>query len=178
MWDGPVATAQRTSSTATRKTNGTGTRAGRGSRPAQFLAAVTDSPGITANDLASEMECNINYVYRLAKDLDGQVEKRGKGFFPVGEDDVAPEDQVDPAEVAQAEGEPVGSGAGTKMLTLIEANPGISVPTLARDTGFTTMWVYRLVWELLEAGRVRRWKDGRTWRYTAVPVVENAHVDA
>lgn len=82
VWDGP-AKARATSSTATRPSNN-GSRAGRGARPAQFVAAVQESPGISANDIATEMECNVNYVYRLAKDNADQVEKRGKLFFPVG----------------------------------------------------------------------------------------------
>lgn len=98
VWDGPVAKARATSSTASR-TVSNGSRAGRGARPAQFVAAVQESPGITAAEIASEMECNVNYVYRLAKDNSEQVEKRGKQFFPVGhvtiENEAPAEDTAD-----------------------------------------------------------------------------------
>lgn len=154
------------------------------------MDAVTDSPGITANDIAAEMECNINYVYRLAKDLADKVEKRGKGFYPMGyvegdEATEAPEDEA-PVEDEAAEAQKQRPGAAkmdgravARMYGLIAEKPGISVPALARETGFTTMWIYRLIWDMKAAGLVHREKDGRTWRYTVTGAVkENAHVDA
>jgi hypothetical protein len=74
--------ARGTSATATRPN---GNRAARGSRPRAFMEAVTDAPGITASNLAAELDCNVNYIYKLAKELsdEGKVEKRGMGFFPV-----------------------------------------------------------------------------------------------
>jgi ribosome-binding protein aMBF1 (putative translation factor) len=88
VWDAPR-NERRRSTTA--MANRSSTRARRGSRPQEFLEAVTDSPGISAADLATEMECNVNYVYRIASDLidEGKVAKHGKGFYPA---DNAPEE--------------------------------------------------------------------------------------
>lgn len=92
VWDAPARGERRRSTTAT--ANRSGHRARRGSRPAEFIEAVTDSPGITAADLATEMECNVNYIYRIASDLidEGKVVKVGKEFYLPG---VAPEGSME-----------------------------------------------------------------------------------
>lgn len=65
-----------------------GDRAGRGSRPQEFLALVKASgdKGITVAEASDQMDgMNPNYLYRLAKDMvtDGQVTKKDKRYFSI-----------------------------------------------------------------------------------------------
>lgn len=65
-----------------------GDRAGRGSRPQEFLALVKSAgdKGITVAEASDQMEgMNPNYLYRLAKDMvnDNQVTKKDKRYFAI-----------------------------------------------------------------------------------------------
>ncbi len=68
-----------------RSTSATATRAPRGSRATDFVDAVERQPGIEAKELADALDMNVNYVYKIAKEVgpegSGKVEKRGKGFY-------------------------------------------------------------------------------------------------
>jgi hypothetical protein len=75
----------------TRGGGGTGTgRRGRprgsGTRAAEALQIVTDSPGITIPEMAQKMGIQQNYLYRVLPGLeqDGKVRKEGRGWFPKG----------------------------------------------------------------------------------------------
>ena len=75
----------------TRRTTGGGSgRRGRprgsGTRAAEALQIVTDSPGITIPEIAQKMGIQQNYLYRVLPGLeqDGKVRKEGRGWFPKG----------------------------------------------------------------------------------------------
>ncbi len=55
-----------------------------GTRADHALKAVSDSPGITAGEIAKKLDIKPNYVYRVMGDLvkDKQVEKKGRGYYP------------------------------------------------------------------------------------------------
>jgi len=61
-----------------------GRRKGSGTRAAQALAVVQAQPGITIPELAAEMGIQTTYLYRVLPGLEqeGQVEKRGRGWWP------------------------------------------------------------------------------------------------
>jgi hypothetical protein len=78
---------------STRKRSAGGTGAGRRGRPrgsgtrgAEALQIVTDSPGITIPEIAQKMGIQQNYLYRVLPGLeqDGKVRKEGRGWFPKG----------------------------------------------------------------------------------------------
>jgi hypothetical protein len=79
----PRAAAKRRSSS-----NGNGGRRGRpkgsGTRGAEALALVKQSPGITIPELAEKMGIKQNYLYRVLPGLadDGLVAKDGRGWHP------------------------------------------------------------------------------------------------
>ncbi len=67
--------------------NGTGRRGrpkGSGTRGAEALALVKESPGITIPELAAKMGIKQNYLYRVLPGLadDGLVAKDGRGWHP------------------------------------------------------------------------------------------------
>jgi len=67
--------------------NGTGRRGrpkGSGTRGAEALALVKESPGITIPELAEKMGIKQNYLYRVLPGLadDGLVAKDGRGWHP------------------------------------------------------------------------------------------------
>ena len=77
----------RAASTGTRRAKGTGRRGrpkGSGTRGAEALALVKDSPGITIPELAAKMGIKQNYLYRVLPGLadDGLVRKDGRGWHP------------------------------------------------------------------------------------------------
>lgn len=61
-----------------------GRRKGTGKRSAQALAAITDQPGITPGELASRMDVNKTYLYRVLPSLqsEGKITKKGRGWHP------------------------------------------------------------------------------------------------
>ncbi|HEV7807079.1 MAG TPA: hypothetical protein VGO80_14750 [Solirubrobacteraceae bacterium] len=68
-------------------TNGAGRRGrpkGSGTRGAEALALVKESPGITIPELAAKMGIKQNYLYRVLPGLaeDGLVAKDGRGWHP------------------------------------------------------------------------------------------------
>ena len=75
-----------------RQNNGTGRRGrpkGSGTRGAEALALVKDSPGITIPEMAAKMGIKQNYLYRVLPGLaeDGLVRKAGvgerlRGWYP------------------------------------------------------------------------------------------------
>ncbi|MEJ7798248.1 MAG: hypothetical protein WKF42_07085 [Solirubrobacteraceae bacterium] len=67
--------------------DGTGRRGrpkGSGTRGAEALALVRQSPGITIPELAEQMGIKQNYLYRVLPGLaeDGLVAKQGRGWHP------------------------------------------------------------------------------------------------
>ena len=75
------------SSAKRRSYNGTGRRGrpkGSGTRGAEALALVKESPGITIPELAEKMGIKQNYLYRVLPGLaeDGLVSKDGRGWHP------------------------------------------------------------------------------------------------
>ena len=75
------------SSAKRRSSNGTGRRGrpkGSGTRGAEALALVKESPGITIPELAAKMGIKQNYLYRVLPGLaeDGLVAKDGRGWHP------------------------------------------------------------------------------------------------
>lgn len=77
----PAASRRRSSS------GGSGRRGrpkGSGTRGAEALALVTQSPGITIPELAEKMGIKQNYLYRVLPGLaeDGLVAKQGRGWHP------------------------------------------------------------------------------------------------
>ena len=86
---GGTATATRPRRRGRPKSTGGGTgRRGRpkgsGTRAAEALQIVTDSPGITIPEMAQKMGIQQNYLYRVLPGLeqDGKVRKEGRGWFP------------------------------------------------------------------------------------------------
>ena len=73
---------------AKRRSSGGGGRRGRpkgsGTRGAEALALVKESPGITIPELAEKMGIKQNYLYRVLPGLaeDGLVTKDGRGWHP------------------------------------------------------------------------------------------------
>jgi len=70
-----------------RSSGGSGRRGrpkGSGTRGAEALALVQDSPGITIPELATKMGIKQNYLYRVLPGLaeDGLVAKNGRGWHP------------------------------------------------------------------------------------------------
>ena len=55
-----------------------------GTRAEHALKCVTESPGLTAAEIAAKLGIKPNYVYRVMAELesDGSVRKDGKGYFP------------------------------------------------------------------------------------------------
>ena len=79
----PRASAKRRTSSA----GGSGRRGrpkGSGTRGAEALALVKESPGITIPELAAKMGIKQNYLYRVLPGLaeDGLVAKDGRGWHP------------------------------------------------------------------------------------------------
>ena len=75
------------SSTKRRSGGGSGRRGrpkGSGTRGAEALALVKESPGITIPELAEKMGIKQNYLYRVLPGLaeDGLVAKDGRGWHP------------------------------------------------------------------------------------------------
>ncbi len=74
-------------SSAKRRSGGSGRRGrpkGSGTRGAEALALVKESPGITIPELAEKMGIKQNYLYRVLPGLaeDGLVSKDGRGWHP------------------------------------------------------------------------------------------------
>ena len=74
---------------STASQNGSGRRGrpkGSGTRGAEALALVKESPGITIPELAAKMGIKQNYLYRVLPGLEqeGKVTKRGRGWHPKG----------------------------------------------------------------------------------------------
>jgi len=70
-----------------RSSSGSGRRGrpkGSGTRGAEALALVSESPGITIPELAEKMGIKQNYLYRVLPGLaaDGLVAKDGRGWHP------------------------------------------------------------------------------------------------
>jgi hypothetical protein len=85
----PAAGSARTARASTKRRNSTGGgRRGRpkgsGTRGAEALALVKESPGITIPELAEKMGIKQNYLYRVLPGLadDGLVAKDGRGWHP------------------------------------------------------------------------------------------------
>lgn len=55
-----------------------------GTRAEHALKAVSDTPGITAGEIAKQLKIKPNYVYRVMGDLvkDKKVKKKGRGYYP------------------------------------------------------------------------------------------------
>jgi hypothetical protein len=65
-------------------------------------------------------------------------------------------------------GRPRGSGRrGNEALELVKANPGITIPEIARHIGIKQNYLYRVLPALAEDGLVRR--QGRGWHATEPP---------
>ncbi len=59
-----------------------------------------------------------------------------------------------------------GSGTrGTEALSLVQGQPGITIPEMAAKMGTATTYLYRVLADLENEGKVRR--DGRGWHATA-----------
>ena len=58
------------------------TRRRGGTRADQAVKIVSESPGITASEVATRMRIKPNYVYRVMGELqkDGRVRKQGRGY--------------------------------------------------------------------------------------------------
>lgn len=69
---------------ATKKTGKRGRPKGSGKRAQQVLALVSERPGITIPEIATEIGIQQNYLYRVVPDLQkqGQVKKRKRGWYP------------------------------------------------------------------------------------------------
>ncbi|UJA21061.1 hypothetical protein HJD18_13125 [Thermoleophilia bacterium SCSIO 60948] len=57
-----------------------------GTRAEQAVKLVTESPGITASEIAERMSIKPNYLYRVLSELqaDGKVRKDGRTYHPTG----------------------------------------------------------------------------------------------
>lgn len=63
-------------------------------------------------------------------------------------------------------GRPKGSGTrAAQALSLIQGQPGITIPELAAKMGIATNYLYRVLPGLEKEGKIR--KDGRGWQATA-----------
>jgi hypothetical protein len=84
----PAGSARPARPSAKRRSSGGGGRRGRpkgsGTRGAEALALVKESPGITIPELAEKMGIKQNYLYRVLPGLaeDGLVAKDGRGWHP------------------------------------------------------------------------------------------------
>ena len=69
---------------AKRATGRRGRPKGSGTRAAEALALVRESPGITIPEMAQRMGIQQNYLYRVLPGLeqDGMVRKEGRGWHP------------------------------------------------------------------------------------------------
>lgn len=78
------APAKRRSSSSSNGSGRRGRPKGSGTRGAEALALVKDSPGITIPELAAKMGIKQNYLYRVLPGLaeDGLVAKDGRGWHP------------------------------------------------------------------------------------------------
>lgn len=87
-----------------RSTASSGTRAGRGNRPQEFLTVVREAgdEGITVTEAAEKMGMGPNYLYRIAPEMQeaGQVRKEGKRYYIADGDGAAPEAPASEAEAA------------------------------------------------------------------------------
>jgi DNA invertase Pin-like site-specific DNA recombinase len=68
-------------------TNSSGRRRRRrkgGTRGEQAVKIITEEPGINPSQIAERLGIKPNYLYRVMNELrkDGQVVKRGRGYFP------------------------------------------------------------------------------------------------
>ena len=82
-----VASGRSARASAKRRSNGGGRRGrpkGSGTRGAEALALVKETPGITIPELAEKMGIKQNYLYRVLPGLadDGLVSKDGRGWYP------------------------------------------------------------------------------------------------
>jgi hypothetical protein len=61
-----------------------GRRKGTGRRAIQTLQVITDNPGITISEIATKMNIQQNYLYRVIPNLqrEGKVKKHGRGWHP------------------------------------------------------------------------------------------------
>lgn len=88
-----------------RTTTSTGTRAGRGNRPQEFLNVVKEAgdEGVTVTEAAAQMGMGPNYLYRIAPDMEatGQVKKVNKRYVWVSD---TPTEGTDATGGAEAEG--------------------------------------------------------------------------
>ena len=57
-----------------------------GTRADQAVKIIADNPGITASDVAKQMNIKPNYLYRVLGDLqkDGRVKKSGRSYSAAG----------------------------------------------------------------------------------------------
>lgn len=64
--------------------SGRGRRKGTGKRAAEALSVITAQPGITAPELASKINVNPTYLYRVLPGLqqEGKITKQGRGWHP------------------------------------------------------------------------------------------------
>jgi hypothetical protein len=59
-------------------------------------------------------------------------------------------------------GRPRGSGArSAQALALVQAKPGITIPEMAKEMGITPNYLYRVLPELANHGKVK--KNGKGW---------------
>lgn len=87
MPDGKPGAARNAKASSRRRSTGTGRRGrpkGSGTRGAEALALVRETPGITIPELAEKMGIKQNYLYRVLPGLadDGLVAKDGRGWHP------------------------------------------------------------------------------------------------
>lgn len=75
----PRGTANGTSTTRRRRRRRGGTRA------EQAVKLISESPGITASEIARKMGIKPNYMYRVLTELqnEGKVRKEGRAYHPV-----------------------------------------------------------------------------------------------
>jgi DNA invertase Pin-like site-specific DNA recombinase len=57
-----------------------------GTRADQAVKLISESPGISASEIASKMKIKPNYLYRVLAELEseGRVRKEGRSYHPVG----------------------------------------------------------------------------------------------
>lgn len=78
------AAATKATRAKTSRASGRGRRKGTGKRAAEALTAITAQPGITAPELASKINVNPTYLYRVLPGLqqEGKITKQGRGWHP------------------------------------------------------------------------------------------------
>jgi len=76
---------------------------GSGTRAGQALDIVRRQPGVTVTELAEKMGIKQNYLYRVLPTLEGegQVSKRGRGWYPRPNDSAPGQAETSPAQDAQ-----------------------------------------------------------------------------